>query len=124
MPRYGDQFFWKACKALAKQAALKKVLRKKYGSRVSVILRHFRSEEQLPPELEYAYDDVIEFLKEEAPVIKGYLAETEKGVYPVTIRGFPGAYFVEAMEYDDSEVLVTLREARDHVMDNFGEYLS
>ena len=77
----------------------------------------------LPWEFSEATDLVVDFLGNEAPVVKNFKAEQDKGVYHVTIRGFPGAYFVQAAEYDDSEVFPTRDDAMSYIERHFGEFL-
>lgn len=70
-----------------------------------------------------AYDLIIDVLINEAPVIKEYEAEQDKGVYSIQLRGFSGAYFVTAPEYSDSEMFLT-QEAADHYIQlDFGEFI-
>ena len=124
MPSYKDRSIMGACKALTKQAPFRESLLQKYGAETGQLIIHcFRAQEILPPELGGAIDNVVDFLVDEAPVVKEYGAEQDKGVYDVTIRGFTGAYFVHANEYDDSEVFLTLKEAKSYVMSEFGEFL-
>jgi hypothetical protein len=123
MPSHKDHGFRPACKALVKQDAFKKRLRKKFGVQTDQIIRCFSAGEQLPKALDDAYDSACDFLCNEAPVVKSYDAEQAKGVFHVTICGFHGAYFVRANEYENSEVFGSLPEAEEYVMENFGEFL-
>ena len=123
MPSRDDKLFLKACKGLCRQRPFNELIRKKYGKQANQILECFGAEKSLTPDLEAAADDAIEFLENEAPVVKEYEAEQDEGVYKVTIRGFSGVYFVQAIEYDDSEVFITLKQAKEYVMENYGEFL-
>ena len=69
------------------------------------------------------HDAAYDALSNEAPVVESFTAEQDKGAYHVCIRGVPGAYFVEAMEYDDDGVFDDVDSARDALMLNFGEFL-
>ena len=65
-----------------------------------------------------AYDALVN----EAPEVKAWDAEQDKGVYSVVVRGVPGAYFVQAMEYDDDGVYSTLDEAVAAAEASYGEF--
>jgi hypothetical protein len=67
-------------------------------------------------------DVCLEVLGNEAPTVEEYTAEQDKGAYAVTVRGVPGAYFVQALEYDDKGVFSTLDEARDCAFNHYGEF--
>lgn len=123
MPSHNDQYFLQACKALTQLPKLRKAITKAYRAEASRILQIMEREEPLPEELSGAYDDVLDFLRNEAPEVDVSEAEQGKGVYHVTIRGFPGAYFVTALEYDDSEVFPTRDAAESYIAKNFGEFL-
>ena len=69
------------------------------------------------------HDSAYDALSNEAPVVESFTAEQDKGAYHVCIRGIPGAYFVEAMEYDDVGVFDDIDSARDALIANFGEFL-
>ncbi len=59
----------------------------------------------------------------ESPDVESYDVEQDKGIYPVTIKGIPGVYWISAPEYDDEGPLDTLEEARKAVEATFGEFL-
>jgi hypothetical protein len=122
MPRYNDKHFVQACKALAQVPGLRKAIMKAFRNDAPRIFQIMESGVPLPDELSGAYDHVVDVLSD-APQIEAFEAEQDKGVYPITIRGFPGAYFVQAQEYDDSEVFLTLDEAQEYVFFEFGEFL-
>lgn len=73
-------------------------------------------------EWSYLYDACLEALTNEAPLVESFNAEQSKGVYSVTIRGIPGAYFISAIEFDDSGVFSTLDDARDEADSEHGEF--
>lgn len=123
MPSHQDQYFLQACKALTQIPGLRKTITKAHRADAPNILQIMEREEPLPEELSGAYDHVLDFLRDEAPEVDVSEAEQGKGVYQVTIRGFPGAYFVQALEYDDSEVFTTLAAAESYVSQHFGEFL-
>jgi hypothetical protein len=123
MPNYQDPHFLKACSALAKQRRFRNQIKRNCSTDAKEILRMMQAEECLPDAQGVAYDYAVDFLTNEAPVVSEYEAEQDKGVYNVTIRGFPGAYFVQANEYDDSEVFPTLKAAEEYVSEQFGEFL-
>lgn len=61
-----------------------------------------------PDEVHHAaYDTLVT----EAPEVRAWEAEQDTGVYSVVVRGITGAYFVQAMEYDDDGVYSALDEA-------------
>src|SRR5882672_953327 len=68
------------------------------------------------------YDAAHEALTSEAPVVRSYTAEQDKGAYSIVIRGVPGAYFVSALEYDDG-VFDDLRSAEAAVHSHYGEFI-
>lgn len=123
MPRYTDKNFIQACKALAQVAGLRKEIKKAYRADAPRVLQMMELGESLPDELSGAYDHAVDFLMSHAPEIEAFEAERDKDVYPITIRGFPGAYFVRALEYDDSEIFLTIDEAQEYVFFEFGEFL-
>lgn len=67
-------------------------------------------------------DACLEALTNDAPEVESFDAEQSKGVYSVTIRGVPGAYFVSAIEFDDSGVFSSLDEARAEADSVHGEF--
>jgi hypothetical protein len=46
-------------------------------------------------------DKLHDVFTNNAPSVEDYTAEQSKGASPVHIRGVPGAYFVDAMAFDD-----------------------
>jgi hypothetical protein len=69
------------------------------------------------------HDFVYDALVNTAPEVKSFTAEQDKGAYSVVIRGVPGAYFVEAAEYDDDGVFDDLASAESALYWHFGEFL-
>ena len=69
------------------------------------------------------YDSGYDALLNEAPTIEQFTAEQSKGEYPVVIRGVPGAYFVQALEYDDIGVFDNIEQARDALFSQYWEFL-
>lgn len=123
MPSADDPAFPEACKALSRHRLVRKTLRQAFGKKTNRILRHLREGIPLPEDLEEVYDVLLGALEDDSPTVKEYEAEQDKGVYNVTIRGFAGAYFVQAIEYDDSEIFLTKAEAEEHAFDHFGEFM-
>ena len=68
-------------------------------------------------------DRAREILMDDAPVIREYEAEQDKGAYAVVIRGVEGVYFIQAVEYDDLGLYETLSDAEEAVDQHFGEFL-
>ena len=68
-------------------------------------------------------DRAWEILMDDAPFVREYEAEQDKGAYSVVIRGVEGVYFIEAIERDDLGPYETLSEAEKAVDLNFGEVL-
>lgn len=64
----------------------------------------------------------LEALTNEAPDVESFEAEQGKGAYSVCIRGVPGAYFVTAIEFDDSGAFSTLEDARNYADSEHGEF--
>jgi hypothetical protein len=56
-------------------------------------------------------------------VVESYAAEQDKGAYAVNIIGVPGAYYIEAAEYDNMGFFETLEEARKALDLEYGEFL-
>jgi hypothetical protein len=69
------------------------------------------------------YDACLNAWRNDAPLVEELLAEQDKGVYGVEIRGVPGAYFSTAPEYDDDGPFTTLQDAQNAVWANFGEFI-
>ena len=69
------------------------------------------------------HDLALDALSNDAPVFSSKEAEQDKGAYSVVIRGVPGAYFVQANEYDDAGVFDSLDEAESYMWLNFGEFI-
>jgi hypothetical protein len=118
-----DKNFLEACKSLSRHPLVRKALRSRLEECTNDVLRHLRIGEELPKPLYEVYDIIIDTFKNNAPVVKEYRAELSKGVFPVHIIGFPGAYYVWAPEYDDSEIFHKFSDAKRYVMESFGEIL-
>ena len=69
------------------------------------------------------HDLTLDLLLNHAPVVEEFLAEESKGIYPITIRGVEGAYFVDAQEYDHEGLFSTIDDAIRCVDENWGEFL-
>jgi hypothetical protein len=65
----------------------------------------------------------VEALRDCAIAVESYEAEQDKGVYDINIMGVPGAYYIEAPEYDDMGFFETLEEARKELRGRYGEFL-
>ena len=74
-------------------------------------------------DLETLHDEILEVWTEFSPVVKRYIAEQDKGPYPIAIKGIEGAYFVVASEYPNSEPFDSLSDAEKYVEKNYGRYL-
>ena len=68
-------------------------------------------------------DRAWEILIDNAPIVREYEAEQDKGAYAVVIRGVEGVYFIQAVEYDDLGPYETLSAAEEAVDQHFGEFL-
>ena len=68
-------------------------------------------------------DAIISLVADSPNVVKEFEAEQDKGAYTVSIIGIPGAYAVEASEYDLQGLFLTPDEAESRVMLSFGEFL-
>lgn len=73
--------------------------------------------------LDCVYDAASEALHDCGLVVESYEAEQDKGAYGINIIGVPGAYYVEAPEYDEMGAFDTLEEARNALEGNYGEFL-
>jgi hypothetical protein len=124
MPSYKDPQFTEACKSLSKNKLIREALRDEFGKNATDILRILSQGKSLPLEFQSALDAVMDILTNEAPVVKQFEAEQDKGVYSIQIRGFAGAYFVSAAEYGDSEIFASRKHSEDYVQQNFGEFIS
>ena len=69
------------------------------------------------------YDAAYDALSNEAPSVESFTAEQSKGAYSIHVRGVPGAYFVDAMEYDHVGVFDDIDSARAALMSDHGEFL-
>ena len=123
MPTHTDAKFAAACHSLVKSRIVREALQNEFGDKTKEVIRFLKNQEPLPSELMGAYDVIVDFFNNEAPVVKEFEAEQDKGVYSVQIRGMSGAYFVWAPEYGDSEVFLSKKEAEDYVQLNFGEFI-
>lgn len=74
-------------------------------------------------DLETMYEESLQVWADYSPVIREYVAEQDKGPYPIAIRGVEGAYFVVASEYPNSECFLRLEDAELYVDKNYGPYL-
>ena len=68
-------------------------------------------------------DACMDALQNESPEVETCFADQGTGLYPITILGIKGAYFVTANEFDRAGVFSTLEEARDHIDNVHGEFL-
>lgn len=74
-------------------------------------------------DLETVYEEVLQVWTDYSPVIREYVAEQDKGPYPIAIQGVEGAYFVAASEYPNSDPFLNLSDAELYVEENYGPYL-
>lgn len=74
-------------------------------------------------EFETMYEEVLQVWTDYSPVIREYVAEQDKGPYPIAIQGVEGAYFVVASEYPNSESFSLLSDAERYVEKNYGAFL-
>lgn len=77
-----------------------------------------------PDERGERYDLAYDALTNAAPAVESYTAVQDLDPYTVTILGVPGAYFVNAPEYDRRGVYSSLEEARRVVSLDFGEFIT
>lgn len=124
MPSCEDPQFTEACKSLSKNKLIREALRVEFGEKAPDVLRILSQGKSLPLEFQSAYDTIIDILINDAPVVKEFEAEQDKGVYSIQIRGFSGAYFVWATEYGNSEIFASQKHAENYVQENFGEFIS
>lgn len=74
-------------------------------------------------DLETLHHEVLQVWTEFSPVVKEYVAEQDKGPYPIAIQGIEGAYFVVASEYPNSDPFDSLSDAEEYVEKNYGRFL-
>ena len=74
-------------------------------------------------DVETLHDEVLEVWTEFSPVVREYVAEQDKGPYPIAIKGIEGAYFVVASEYPNSDPFDSLSDAEGYVEKNYGRFL-
>lgn len=72
---------------------------------------------------ELDFDTATDVFLNEAPIITSWEAEQDQGPYTICVRGINGAYFIEALEYEDIGVFDTLEEAEFAVGMNYGEFI-
>ena len=77
-----------------------------------------------PDERGARYELAFDVLTNSAPLVERYTAVQDLGPYPVVIVGVPGAYFVDALDYDRRGVYSSLEEARLVVSCDFGEFIT
>jgi ribosomal protein S17E len=80
-------------------------------------------DELSPQDFSDLRDEVIEVWSSHSKVVREYIAQQDKGPYPVAILGLPGAYFVLASEYPNSDCFESLVDAEAYVEENYGKYL-
>jgi hypothetical protein len=68
-------------------------------------------------------ETAVEALLDCAVEVESYEAEQDKGAYDINIMGVPGAYYIQAPEYEDMGFFETLEEARKAVRSRYGEFL-
>jgi len=68
-------------------------------------------------------DAVVDALMNEAPVVREFLAEQSKGIFPINVVGVEGAYYVWAQEYDDIGLFDSIDQAESYVQSEYGEFL-
>jgi hypothetical protein len=68
------------------------------------------------------HDACMDALLNEAPIVSWFDAEQSKGAYGVSVRGVPGAYFVEAQEFDRVGLFDTQIEAENKADFEHGEF--
>jgi hypothetical protein len=73
--------------------------------------------------LDLLHDVAYDALINSGLVVESYEAEQDKGADAVNIIGVPGAYYIEAPEYDDLGVFEKLEDARQALQDQYGEFL-
>lgn len=69
------------------------------------------------------HDAALDALLNSGIIVESYEAEQDKGAYSINIIGVPGAYYVEAPEYDDLGVFDTLEDARRALEFAYGEFI-
>jgi hypothetical protein len=72
---------------------------------------------------DWLHDAAYDALLNAGLVVESYEAEQDKGAYAVNIIGVPGAYYIEAAEYDNMGFFETLEEARKALDLEYGEFL-
>lgn len=70
-----------------------------------------------------AYDVALDALLNDAPEVRAWTAEQDKGAYSVIIRGVPGVYFIQALEYDDIGPFDAILEAEAELSAQYGEFI-
>jgi hypothetical protein len=69
------------------------------------------------------YDSAFDAWVNDSPEVRAWNAEQDKGAYSVVIRGVPGAYFIQALEYDDLGPFETISQAEAEVSAQYGEFI-
>jgi hypothetical protein len=75
-------------------------------------------------EIAALHDACLDLLTNESPIVREFVAEQDCGPYSVVIRGVPGAYYVQAQDFDDMGVFSDLKLARSQALDQHGEFIS
>jgi len=68
-------------------------------------------------------DAAVDALMNEAPVVREFLAEQSKGIFPINVVGVDGAYYVWAQEYDAVGLFDSIDQAESYVQSEYGEFL-
>ena len=66
----------------------------------------------------------VDALMNEAPEVHAFIGRGSYGDFPILVRGIPGIYFVEAMEFDDRGPFETLGKARDYAASDFADFIA
>ena len=76
-----------------------------------------------PDDYDALCDKAFDALINDAPEVRTWTAEQDKGAYNIMIRGIPGVYFIEALERDELGPFETIAEAEQEVKGQYGELI-
>ena len=89
---------------------------------VEAIARAGLIPENIPDDYDALYDEALDALNN-GPEVRSWTAEQDKGAYSIIIKGVPGAYIIQALEYDELRPFENISMAEQEVNIQYGEFI-
>jgi hypothetical protein len=89
---------------------------------VEAIVRAGLISGNIPDDYDALCDEAFDALNN-GPEVRSWTAEQDKGAYSIVIKGVPGAYIIQALEYDDLGPFETISKAEQEVKVQYGEFI-